>query len=101
MHIVFVAWLFVVLLMTLTEATSTQGSLLGAFFTFLLYGVLPLAIVMYLLGTPARRRARRRAEAQQQALADAQRPAASATDQADTGGHAAAAVAVTPEREKL
>lgn len=63
MHIVPIAWMFVVILMSLAEATSTQGSLLGAFFTFVLYGVLPLAIVMYLLGTPARRVARRRAEA--------------------------------------
>lgn len=92
MHIVFVAWLFVVLLMALTEATSTQGSLLGAFFTLLLYGVLPLAIVMYLLGTPARRRARR--------LAATENPATSAADQADGGSHAAAALAVAPEREE-
>ncbi|MFZ2988465.1 hypothetical protein [Ideonella sp.] len=63
MYIVAIAWIFVVLLMTLTEATSTQGSLIGAFFTFLLYGVLPLSIVLYLMGTPARRRARARAAA--------------------------------------
>ena len=63
MHIVPIAWMFVVLLMTVAEATSTQGTVLGAFFTFLLYGVIPLAIVVYLLGTPARWRARRRAEA--------------------------------------
>jgi hypothetical protein len=35
---------------------------LGALFTFILYGCLPLALVLYLLGTPARRRARRAAE---------------------------------------
>ena len=64
MHIVAVAWMFVVVLMTLTEATSSQGTLLGAFFTFVLYGLLPLAIVLYLMGTPMRRRARRAAEAQ-------------------------------------
>lgn len=58
MYIVPIAWMFVVVLMTIAEATSTQGTLLGAFFTFLLYGLLPLAIVMYVLGTPGRRRAR-------------------------------------------
>ncbi|WP_395702431.1 hypothetical protein [Aquabacterium sp.] len=63
MHIVAVAWLFVVLLMTLAEATSPQGTVLGAFFTLLLYGVLPLSIVLYLMGTPMRRRARRAKEA--------------------------------------
>ena len=59
MHIVAVAWIFVVGLMALAEATSTQGSVLGAAFTFLLYGALPLAIVLYIMGTPMRRRARR------------------------------------------
>jgi hypothetical protein len=63
MHIVPIAWMFVVLLMTVAEATSTQGTVLGAFFTFVLYGVIPLAIVMYLLGTPARWRARLQADA--------------------------------------
>jgi hypothetical protein len=63
MHIVAIAWLFVVVLMTLAEATSSQGTLLGAFFTLLLYGVLPLGIVLYVMGTPMRRRARRQAEA--------------------------------------
>ena len=63
MHIVAIAWLFVVVLMTLAEATSPQGTLLGAFFTLLLYGLLPLGIVLYVLGAPMRRRARLRAEA--------------------------------------
>lgn len=63
MHIVAIAWLFVVGLMTLAEATSPQGTLLGAFFTLLLYGVLPLGILLYIMATPARRRARAAAEA--------------------------------------
>jgi hypothetical protein len=56
MYIVAIAWAFVVLLMVLAEATSTQGTLLGAFFTLIFYGVLPLSIVLYVMGTPARRR---------------------------------------------
>ena len=63
MHVVAVAWIFVVGLMALAEGTSTQGTWLGAFFTLLLYGVLPLSIVLYVMGTPMRRRARQRAEA--------------------------------------
>lgn len=63
MHIVAVGWIFVVVLMSLAEGTSPQGSWLGAFFTFLLYGVLPLSIVLYVMGTPMRRRARLAAEA--------------------------------------
>ena len=62
MHIVAIGWMFVVMLMTLAEATSPGGTLLGAAITFVLYGVLPLSIVLYILGTPARKRARRRAE---------------------------------------
>lgn len=85
MHIVAIAWMFVVVLMTLAEATSPQGTLLGAFFTLLLYGLLPLAIVLYLLGTPMRRRARQRAEA-----------AAASIPQSDASGEAAGD-AVAPE----
>jgi membrane protein implicated in regulation of membrane protease activity len=84
MHIVPIAWMFVVLLMTVAEATSTQGTLLGAFFTFVLYGLLPLSILMYVLGTPGRKRARRRAEA-------AEQQADSARGDADGSGHAARA----------
>lgn len=62
MHIVAVGWIFVVVLMSLAEGTSPQGTWLGAFLTFVLYGVLPLSIVLYVMGTPVRRRARRAAE---------------------------------------
>ncbi|MFO1341301.1 MAG: hypothetical protein U1F53_24295 [Burkholderiaceae bacterium] len=67
MHIIAIGWMFVVMLMTLAEATSPAGTLLGAAITFVLYGVLPLSIVLYILGTPGRKRARRRAEEAEQA----------------------------------
>lgn len=92
MHIVAIAWMFVVVLMTVAEATSTQGTVLGAFFTFLLYGVLPLSIVMYVLGTPGRKRARQLAEA-------AELQAASAPGDGDGGGQAAGA-GLAPERKE-
>lgn len=92
MHIVPIAWMFVVLLMTVAEATSTQGTVLGAFFTFVLYGVIPLAIVMYVLGTPARWRARQRAEASAQA-------ADSAPADGNGSGHAPGA-GLAPERKE-
>ncbi len=62
MLIVAIAWLYVVVLMAIVEAVSSTGTVLGAFFTLLLYGFLPLALVLYLLATPARRRAARQAE---------------------------------------
>ena len=63
MYLVAIAWIYVVLMMAAAEASSPQGTVLGAVFTLLLYGLLPLAIVIYIMGTPARRRARQRAEA--------------------------------------
>lgn len=63
MHLVALAWIYVVLMMAVAEAMSPVGSVLGAVITFFLYGVLPLTIVLYILGTPMRRRARRRQEA--------------------------------------
>jgi membrane protein implicated in regulation of membrane protease activity len=83
MHIVAIAWTFVVVLMAAAEATSTQGTVLGALFTLLLYGVLPLTIVLYILGTPARRRARLQAEHSASAAAE------SAEAQGDASSHAA------------
>ncbi|MDE2400710.1 MAG: hypothetical protein KGL90_03500 [Burkholderiales bacterium] len=62
MWIVAIAWMFVVVLMTVAEAVSPVGSVLGAIVTFFLYGVGPLSLVMYLLGTPMRRKKRRAAE---------------------------------------
>lgn len=61
MYLVALGWIYVALMAALVEATSSQGTVLGAFFTLLLYGLLPVAIVLYVLGSPARRRARRRA----------------------------------------
>jgi len=63
MYLVAIAWLYVTLMMALAEATNPHGTILGAVFTLLLYGIGPLALVMYLLGTPMRRKARQAAEA--------------------------------------
>ncbi len=57
MYIVFIAWLYVALMMAVAEATNFNGTVLGAVITFLLYGVLPITLVMYVMGTPARKRA--------------------------------------------
>jgi hypothetical protein len=91
MYLVPIAWLYVVVMMAAAEATSPQGTLLGALFTFLLYGALPLSIVIYLMGTPARRRARRKAESEAAAQPSVRDP--------DGGGHAAGDT-VAPVREK-
>ena len=58
LYIVAIGWMFVVVLMSVVEATAPNGSVLGALFTFLIYGVIPLGLVLYLLGTPLRARQR-------------------------------------------
>lgn len=62
MHLIAIGWLYVVLMMALVEALSSQGTVLGAIITFVFYGLIPLGLVLYIAATPARRRARRAAE---------------------------------------
>ncbi|CAN5593998.1 hypothetical protein BH11PSE7_BH11PSE7_15660 [soil metagenome] len=57
MYLVVIAWMYVVVMMSVAEATSTNGTLLGAIVTFLLYGVGPVGLVVYLMGSPFRRKA--------------------------------------------
>lgn len=72
MYLIAIAWLYVAVMMAVVEATSSQGSLLGAFFTLLLYGLLPLSIVLYVVGTPARKRALRRRQREEEAASSPQ-----------------------------
>ena len=55
MHIVAIAWLYVTLMMAITEKTFTAGAL-----TFVFYGLAPAALLLWLAGTSRRRRAARR-----------------------------------------
>jgi membrane protein implicated in regulation of membrane protease activity len=64
MYLVAIAWLYVAVMMSAAELFHPNGSWLGALVTLVMYGVAPLALVLYLLGTPARRRAQRQADAQ-------------------------------------
>ncbi len=96
MYLIAIAWIYVVLMMAVAEALSTQGSVLGAFFTFLLYGMLPLSIFLYIFGTPARRRAGRAAEAAEEAALAA---AAAGSGTPDGGGHAAGDTVAAERKE--
>jgi mannose/fructose/N-acetylgalactosamine-specific phosphotransferase system component IID len=58
MYIVPIAWLYVALMMSVAEATNTNGSVLGGIVTFILYGILPTVIIVYIMGTPQRKKAR-------------------------------------------
>ncbi|MGX5650816.1 hypothetical protein ACWKW4_11215 [Hydrogenophaga borbori] len=101
MYLVVIAWMYVVLMMSVAEATNTTGSVLGAIVTFFLYGVLPMVVVVYLLRTPQRRRAIKAREAAEDAARAAERAAPSA--QPDAGGEAAGAAeagGVAPVRKE-
>ena len=63
MYIVPIAWLYVAVMMAVVEANSTTGTLLGAIITFLLYGLMPVGLLVYLMSSPARKAARRAREA--------------------------------------
>ncbi len=117
MYLVAIAWIYVALMMAVAEATNSNGTVLGAMVTFVLYGLLPVSIVIYLMRSPQRsrlRKARERAEwvAQQNAMAAADAPYddgaphtldADSTSQPDAGGHAPGAAqpqGVAPVRKE-
>ena len=88
MYIMAIGWGYVALMMALAEATNVNGSLLGAMLTFVCYGLMPVGLLLYVLGRPARRRRR-----EQQA----------ASVQPDAGGHAPGAAepgSVAPVRKE-
>jgi hypothetical protein len=58
MYVIAIGWLYVTLLMAATEANLTAGVL-----TFVVYGAAPLALLLWLFGTPQRRRNRLAREA--------------------------------------
>lgn len=63
MFIVAIGWMYVVLMMSITETTPVAGVM-----TFVLYGVLPVALLLYISGGGKRKR-RRSAEQQRRAAA--------------------------------
>ncbi len=88
MYLVVIAWIYVVLMMSVAEATNTNGTVLGAVVTFFLYGVGPAALVAYLMGTPARKRAIKKREAEELAVAQGNSASGNTSSQPDTGSHA-------------
>lgn len=91
MHLIAIGWIYVVLMMAVAEALSSQGTVLGAVFTFLLYGLLPLGIVLYIVSTPARKKVLRMAEQRAaQAAAAPETPSPTVSNAPDRSGHAPA-----------
>jgi hypothetical protein len=110
MYLIAIAWMYVVVMMSVAEATAANGTVLGAIITFVLYGVLPCVILMYLMGTPMRRRAIRakekaeleafRAEAAARESAPSSATALSTSLFQPDAGSEAPADAIAPVREK-
>ena len=120
MYIIPLAWLYVALMMAVAEATHDNGTVLGGMITFVLYGLGPVLLVLYLMGSPARRRAIKANEAalanrvadnvpepvgKQPAQPDLAQPhsADAHSSQPDAGSHAAAAAqghGVAPVRKE-
>lgn len=90
MLIVALAWMYVVLMMAVVEAMSPGGTVFGALITLVLYGIVPLGIVLYLMSAPARRRMRQQAE----------RREAAASAEAGDGREHAAGDAIAAERKE-
>lgn len=98
MYLIVIAWIYVALMMSVAEATNSNGTLLGALMTFVLYGLGPVALVVYLMGAPARSKAIKKRDAEafaQQAARKESADAAGKTSNAavqslqpDAGSHA-------------
>jgi hypothetical protein len=58
MDIIAIGWLYVTTLMAVSESSIVAGVL-----TFFFYGLFPVGLLLWLLGTPARRQRRAAAEA--------------------------------------
>ncbi|WP_409517279.1 hypothetical protein [Diaphorobacter sp.] len=90
--LVVLAWLYVTLMMAVAEATAVNGTVLGAVVTFVLYGLVPISIIVYIFSTPARKRARKARDAMAERQWLAAQAATANTDQEEAGS------AVDPDR---
>jgi len=91
MYLVVLGWVYVAVLMALAEAFSANGTILGAIVTLILYGFVPVSLILYFISRKQRKY-------------DAAKAAeTAASDSPDAGGHApgaAEASSVAPVREE-
>ena len=64
MFIVAIGWIYVVLMMSITETTAVAGVM-----TFVLYGLVPVALLLYISGGGKRKRRRAAEQQERQRLA--------------------------------
>lgn len=65
--VVAVGWLYVVVLMAVAAVAGPQGSWLQGLLVLVFLGICPLAVVLYILATPARKRRLQHAQREGQA----------------------------------
>ena len=93
MYIVPIAWIYVALMMSVAEATNSNGTVLGAVVTFVFYGLLPVGLVLYIMGTPGRKRLLRAQQEQERSVREtraAELLGQTLVDAPDAGAHAPA-----------
>jgi hypothetical protein len=105
MYLIPMAWIYVALMMAIAEATNTNGTVLGGIMTFVLYGLLPVGLVVYLMGSSSRRKAIKAKEAEELAAYRASQASAAPTTEAQASAHPnasshAPADAVAPVRKE-
>lgn len=60
--LIVIGWIYVVLMVAVAQAASGPGHMLGAVLTFVFYGLLPAALLAYIMRTGMRRRKRHQQE---------------------------------------
>jgi hypothetical protein len=58
--------------MGVAEATNTNGTVLGGIVTFILYGILPTSIIIYIMDSPRRKKVRLAQEREASEMATSQ-----------------------------
>jgi hypothetical protein len=79
LYLVAIGWVYVVLLMAMTETSIVAGVM-----TFALYCVFPLSVILYVMGSPQRKRKRQAAQQSQKMSDSSDTAAAAATTTAST-----------------
>ena len=99
MYLIPMAWIYVALMMAIAEATNSTGTVLGGIMTFVLYGLLPVGLVVYFMGSAGRRKKIKAREAEELEAYRAAQPQLNDSGHPDASGHAPAE-AVAPVRKE-
>jgi hypothetical protein len=106
MYLIAIGWLYVALMMGVAEATNSNGTVLGGIISFVLYGLCPVGLVLYLMGSPLRRKKIKANEAAElaqykaQIQAQAQAEHALVSGQPDAGSEAPTDTAIAAVRKE-